>query len=149
MLMCEQWSERGEGGWPIGACKCERRTKAVRPGTYSRSSLHREEWKIYIKPSEKSTTHPRGGGARTCVRFKRAVAALRRSAPLSTKPSDACSRDAPAASHTHTHTRALLDTSTRYDATRRLVQLNTESCRKRFSDVISDFSLAPRNSRGK
>lgn len=24
-------------------------------------SLHREEWKIYIKPSEKSTTHPRGG----------------------------------------------------------------------------------------
>lgn len=33
-------------------------------GTYSRSSLHREEWKIYIKPSEKSTTHPEGGGWR-------------------------------------------------------------------------------------
>ncbi|CAH0703631.1 unnamed protein product [Spodoptera exigua] len=48
---------------------------APRAGTYIRSSLHREEWKIYIKLSEKSTTHPQGGGARTCVRFKRAVAA--------------------------------------------------------------------------
>lgn len=46
-----------------------------RAGTYSRSSLHWEEWKIYIKSSEKSTTHPWGGGARTCVRFKRAIAA--------------------------------------------------------------------------
>lgn len=58
-----------------------------RAGTYSRSSLHREEWKIYIKPSEKSTTHPEGGGARTCVRFKRAVAAPALSSSiLSSKP---------------------------------------------------------------
>lgn len=74
MLMCEQSSERVEGGVRAAHVNA---TDAPTPraGTYSRSSLHREEWKIYIKPSEKSTTHPEGGGVRTCVRFKRAVAA--------------------------------------------------------------------------
>ncbi|GBP98274.1 hypothetical protein EVAR_101128_1 [Eumeta japonica] len=56
-------AERAEGQ-PRGRCLCERRHGRGRPEPTAarRTSLHREEWKIYIKPSEKSTTHPGGGG---------------------------------------------------------------------------------------
>lgn len=52
-----RWGEDGGVRVPHVNASADATARNLRP-----QSLHREEWKIYIKPSEKSTTHPWGGG---------------------------------------------------------------------------------------